>query len=95
MFISIYANNEIADDIQKRVSTLNSNQLYYLFDDSAAEESLNANRFESYQDFSLDVAKMSSVYKSDDLIALDPLSSANRFIKINLSTGDIVNFVQK
>jgi hypothetical protein len=94
-FMTIYANNEIADDIQKRVSTLNSNQLYYLFDDSAAEESLNANRFESYQDFSLDVAKMSSVYKSDDLIALDPLSSANRFIKINLSTGDIVNFVQK
>lgn len=94
-FMTIYANNEIADDIQKRVSTLNSNQLYYLFDDSAAEESLNANRFESYQDFSLDVAKLNSVYKSDDLIALDPLSSANRFIKINLSTGDIVNFVQK
>lgn len=94
-FMTIYANNKIADDIQKRVSMFNSNQLYYLFDDSAAEESLNANRFESYQDFSLDVAKMNSVYKSDDLIALDPLSSANRFIKINLSTGDILNFVQK
>ena len=77
------------------INTLNSNQLYYLFDDSAEEKSLTANRFERYQDFSLEVAKITSVYKLDDLIVLDPLSSANRFIKINLSTGDILSFVQK
>ncbi len=94
-FMTIYANSKIANDTQKKINTLESNQLYYLFDDLAQEESLNANRFEKYQDFSLAVTKINSPYKLDDLIALDPLSSANRFIKINLSTGDILDFVQK
>ncbi len=94
-FITIYANNDIAEGIQKRVNDLGSNQLFYLFDDSIEESSLNANRFKGYQNHSLLVATAKSPYKSGDLIALDPLNSANRFIKIDPNTGAVIDFVQK
>ena len=48
-FITIYANNDIAERIHKRVNDLGSNQLFYLFDDSIKESSLNANRYKEYQ----------------------------------------------
>jgi hypothetical protein len=94
-FMTIYANNDIAEEIQKRVNDLNSNQLFYLFDDSIKESSLSANRFKEYQKHSLLVATTKSSYKSGDLIALDPLNSANRFIKIDPATGAIIGFVKK
>lgn len=94
-FITIYANNDIAEGIQKRVNDLGSNQLFYLFDDSIEESSLIANRFKGYKNHSLLVATAKSPYKSGDLIALDPLNSANRFIKINPDTGAVIGFVKK
>ena len=94
-FMTIYANSDIAADVQEQVTDLNSNKLFYLFDDSVQEDSLNVNRFKKYQNFSLEVVKSDSPYKSGDLIALDPLSSANRFIRIDLATGSIIDFVQK
>jgi hypothetical protein len=94
-FVTIYANSKLAKDMQKTVTTLNSNQLFYLFDDSTEEKVLHAKRFKKYQDFSLEVTKINSYYKSNDLIALDPHSSKSRFIKIDLSTGEILKFIQK
>jgi hypothetical protein len=38
---------------------------------------------------------MTSAYKKNDLIQLDPLMSANKYIKIDLETGKIISFVKK
>ena len=94
-FMTIYANNDIAPGVQKKVAEHGSNTLFYLFDDSINEDTLNIDRFKSYEDFSLQVINIKSPYKVEDLIQLDPLNSSNRFIKIDLATGEIISFVQK
>jgi hypothetical protein len=94
-FMTIHANSKIAADIQKRIVELNSNRLFYLFDDSINETALNTSRFEDYRNFSSQVKNINSIYKTENLIQLDPLSSKNRFIQIDPSTGKILNFIQK
>jgi hypothetical protein len=92
-FLTLYANSDIAKNVQKEIETLKTNQLYYLFDDSIEEQSLNPIRFKAYREYSKLILDISSPNKKDDLIALDPLSSSNQFIQIDVNTGAILRFV--
>lgn len=92
-FNTIYASSNIANSLQKKMNTLKTNQLFYLFDDSIEENTLNPSRFEAYATFAKQVVAMESQYKVDNLIQLDPLSSSKRFIKIDSITGEILSLV--
>jgi hypothetical protein len=94
-FSTIFANSNIAKSVQKKTDTLKTNQLYYLFDDSIEESTLNPIRFKAYREYSKLVLDISSPNKKDDLIALDPLSSSNKFIQIDLNTGAILRLVSQ
>lgn len=94
-FLTLYANSDIAKSVQNKTSTLKTNQLYYLFDDSIEESALNPIRFKAYREYSKLVLDISSPNKKDDLIALDPLSSSNQFIQIDVNTGAILRFVSQ
>jgi hypothetical protein len=92
-FSTLYANSDIAKSIQIKIDTLKTDQLYYLFDDSIEESTLNPIRFKAYREYSKLILDISSPNKKDDLIALDPLSSSNRFIQIDVNTGAVLRFV--
>ncbi|MFQ3172079.1 MAG: hypothetical protein ACI9DG_002119 [Oleispira sp.] len=94
-FSTLYANSDIAESIQNKIDTLETHQLYYLFDDSIKEQTLNPIRFKAYREYSKLVLNISSPNKKDDLIALDPLSSSNKFIQIDLDTGAILRLVSQ
>jgi hypothetical protein len=94
-FLTLYANSDIAKSVQNKTSTLKTNQLYYLFDDSIEESALNPIRFKAYREYSKLVLDIISPNKKDDLIALDPLSSSNQFIQIDLNTGAVLRFVTR
>jgi hypothetical protein len=94
-FSTLYANSDIAQSVQKKIDTLKTNQLYYLFDDSIEEQSLNPIRFKAYSEHSKIILDISYPNKRDDLIALDPLSSSNQFIQIDLNTGTVLRFVTR
>jgi hypothetical protein len=92
-FSTLYANSDIAKSVQIRIDTLKTHQLYYLFDDSIEESTLNPIRFKAYREYSKFILDISSPNKKDDLIALDPLISSNRFIQIDVNTGAVLKFV--
>jgi hypothetical protein len=92
-FSTIFANSDIAKSVQEKTNTLETNQLYYLFDDSIKESTLNPIRFKAYREYSKLILDIRSPNKKDDLIALDPLSSSNRFIQIDVNTGAVLRFV--
>jgi hypothetical protein len=92
-FSTIFANSNIAKSVQEKTDTLKTNQLYYLFDDSMKEQTLNPIRFKVYREYSKLVLNISSPNKKDDLIKLDPLISSNKFIQIDLNTGAVLRFV--
>ena len=92
-FNTIYASSNIANSLQTKMNTLKTNQLFYLFDDSIEENTLNPSRFEAYATFAKQVVAIESQYKVDNLIQLDPLSSSKRFIKIDSITGEILSLV--
>jgi hypothetical protein len=92
-FSTIFANSNIAKSVQEKTDTLKTNQLYYLFDDSMKEQTLNPVRFKVYREYSKLVLNISSPNKKDDLIKLDPLISSNKFIQIDLNTGAVLRFV--
>jgi hypothetical protein len=92
-FSTLYANSAIAKSIQIKKDTLKTNQLYYLFDDSIEESTLNPIKFKAYREYSKLILDISSPNIKDDLIALDPLSSSKRFIQIDVNTGAVLRFV--
>jgi hypothetical protein len=94
-FSTLYANSDIAESIQNKIDALETHHLYYLFDDSIKEQTLNPIRFKAYREYSKLVLNISSPNKKDDLIALDPLSSSNKFIQIDLDTGAILRLVSQ
>lgn len=93
-FMTIYANSELGSGIINTTSKLNTLKLFYPFEESNSNN-LSANTFKPYDDFKLDVKNMTSVYKENDLIQLDPLISGNIFIRISLESGDILDVVKK
>ena len=93
-FMTIFANSDISTGIVERTDQLNSIELYYSFDESISND-LTPGYFKPYSEHALDVINMKSIYKKNDLIEIDPLISGNRFIKIDLETGEILKFVKK
>jgi hypothetical protein len=94
-FNTIYASSNIANSLQKTINTLETNQLFYLFDDSIEENTLNPSRFKAYDTFAKQVAAIESHYRINNLIQLDPLSTSNRYIKINTTSGKILSLENK
>jgi hypothetical protein len=94
-FLTLYANSDIAKNVQNKIDTLETNQLYYLFDDSIKEQTLNPIRFKAYREYSKLILNINFPNKKNDLIVLDPLSSSNKFIQIDLNTGGVLRFVSQ
>ncbi|WP_338456853.1 hypothetical protein [uncultured Alteromonas sp.] len=90
-FHTIYASSNIVNSLQIKMNTLKTNQLFYLFDDSIEENTLNPSRFEAYATFAKQVVATESQYKVDNFIQLDPLSTSKRFIKVDSITGEILS----
>lgn len=100
-FITFYANAENAQDIQKTVSDLNTRQLFYVFDDSKQSQQLNAKQLAPFTEHAKTVVNGSSAYHllsetgSEVWVQVDPLASANRYLKLNKESGAILGFTQK
>lgn len=97
-FVTFYANAENAGDIQKTVTTLKTHQLFYVFDDSKPSNTLNADQLAPYAQYAKSVANTNSPYHQPDStdnaiwIQIDPLASANRYLKVDKETGSILSF---
>lgn len=100
-FITFYANAENADDIQKIVTTLKTRQLFYVFDDKDPSNTLNTQQLAPYARHAKFVVDSSSPYhlispkKSEIWVQVDPLVSANHYLKLDKDTGDIVGFTKQ
>lgn len=97
-FITLYANADNSKKVQERVKELNSNQLYYVFNDKNLSQSLNVNQFDSYNTYATTVAAIQSPYTmqsssgEDLLVEIDPQTSRNRYLVINKQDGKIKDF---
>jgi hypothetical protein len=94
-FMTIFANSNLAEGVAERIKELNTHYLFYVFDDSKGEQKMNSNNFTSYEDHSTWVSKQSTAYKHENLIRIDPIMSANRYIQINEIDGKIERFISK
>ena len=94
-FMTLYANAKNATEIKDRIDNLKTNHLFYLFDDHNVEQSLNPTKFKAYAEHSKKVLGNNTAYRKNDLIKIDPLTSSNRFIQINESTGALLKFIEK
>ena len=94
-FMTLYANAKNATEIKERIDNLKTNHLFYLFDDHNVEQSLNPTKFKAYTEHSKKVLGNNTAYRKNDLIKIDPLTSSNRFIQINESTGALLKFIEK
>lgn len=100
-FITIFANSDLSDDLEDKIDMINSNQLYYLFNEQRHKE-LNAEQFKSYSDYALTVSSLISPYidinpdnNKQVLVRLDPLISNTQFIILNKQDGLILGYVKK
>ncbi|MEH6451129.1 MAG: hypothetical protein V7765_20865 [Oleispira sp.] len=97
-FYSLHANADNAADIQARVNELESDQLYYVFNDLSQNRNINADQFQPYQKYAPEAAKHKSPYihQSTDnkylFVELDPAISSSRYIKIDRLNGSILSF---
>jgi hypothetical protein len=93
-FMTIFANSELSNGVEKKVTQFNTIELYYSFDESKSNN-LTAEHFKPYSEFALKIKDIKSAYKENDLIQLDPLMSDNKYIRIDLESGGILTFVKK
>ena len=93
-FITIFAESELGKKAALKIKELKSNELFYVFDDKSSS-SLEIDLFEAYQEHAHTIKVMKSPYINDDLVNIDPLMSASRFIQINPETGNIIKFIKK
>lgn len=97
-FITLYANAKNAEEVKQRVAELNTNQLYYVFNDTKPSQNLNISQFDSYSSHAVNVTTTQSPYTiesssgEDLLIQIDPLASSNRYLVINKQDGKIKGF---
>ena len=100
-FVTFYANAENAQDIQNTVSDLNTRQFFYIFDDSKQSQQLNVKQLAPYNEYAKSVINTSSPYhlplfeESEIWVQVDPLASANRYLKLNKDSGAILGFTQQ
>ena len=93
-FMTIFANSELSKGVLDKVNEFDTIELYYSFSESNSNN-LTAEYFKPYSEFALQIKDMTSVYKKNDLIQIDPLISGNKYIRIDLASGAILNFVRK
>ena len=97
-FITLYANAKNASDIKEKIEQLNSNRLFYIFDDQKPSQELDTDQFVAYKDVAKSVLSINSPYfiesalTTELLIQIDPLVSNNRYIIINKEDGSIIRF---
>jgi len=102
-FITLYANAENAEEVKQKVKELNTNQLYYVFNDNKPSQNINVNQFDSYSTHAAKVPSIESPYTLEShslesqpdetlLIQIDPLASSNRYLVINKQDGEIISF---
>lgn len=94
-FVTIYANSLLGGKLKDKAEALKTYELYYNFDDNKPSSSLLTEQFESYSQHALAVKNLSSPYRTNNLINIDPLMSLQRFIQIDDKTGSIVGFIKK
>jgi hypothetical protein len=97
-FITFYANAKNAPEVIKKIASLKTNQLYYVFNDSNPSKGLNTNQLFPYQEYEKSVPLINSSFISDSsnsnelVVQIDPLTTTNRYIIINKSSGSIIRF---
>jgi hypothetical protein len=97
-FITFYANAENALEIKDRIAELNTQQLFYVFDDENPISTLSSDQLQPYSQYADTVPNITSPYKMLStegdmlLIEIDPLASRNRYLIINKDNGAIIGF---
>jgi hypothetical protein len=92
-FVTIYANSKLSEGILEHIEKSDSNALFYVFNDSKEEITINSANFEPYDKHSNWVSQQFTGYRHENLIRIDPLMSVNRYIQINIENGEIEKFV--
>lgn len=97
-FITLYANAKNAQEVIDKIQSINTNQLYYVFNDDDPSNELEAEQLFPYENHATSVPLNKSAYISQStnsnelLIQIDPLASKNRYIVINKTDGSILKF---
>jgi len=94
-FMTIFANSEIGSKVKTKAEELNTTELFYIFNDSSSNNSLQLEFFESYSKHAQQLKELNSSYINGDLVNIDPLLSPNRFIQVDPETGKILKFIKK
>jgi hypothetical protein len=99
-FMTISANSELGKGLKEKIETLETNQLFYVFDDQTPKDSLSVEQFDTYSVHAAEVPKIITPYitaelKSGNLkVNVDPLLSNYRFITIDPASGQIITYFQ-
>lgn len=104
-FSTIFANSEWANDINKNIEDNNTNIFFYAFNDENRSASLTADKLKPYSLHSNTVLTIESPYKEYEpeknsgtasylLIRLDALTTKNKYIKIDIADGSVIDYVQ-
>ena len=95
-FVTLHANAQNAAQIKERINLLNTNQFFYVFNETNPSSTLNTAQFEAYNTHSKEVLSIKSGYSTETkekiFIEIDPLSTKNRYILIDQDTGKIIGF---
>ena len=108
-FITLYANADNASEVQEKVNSLKTRQLFYVFDDENPSQTFNTVQLAPYALYSNTISTITSPYhqasilllpgKNENentiLINIDPLMSGNRFLQVDKETGDIIRFYKQ
>ena len=94
-FITIYAESGLGKKVALKIKELKTNELFYVFDDSTPSETLDIDAFEKYENHSHILKTLTTPYIKNDLVNIDPLMSASRFIQIEPESGKIIKFIKK
>jgi hypothetical protein len=94
-FMTIFANSALGNDIENKIEELQSYELFYSFSEESNDSNLLPQNFQLYATFAHIVKETNSPYINDNLINIDPLVSSKRYIKIDITTGEILGFIKK
>jgi hypothetical protein len=94
-FMTIFANSELGMKVKDKTIEYQTLELFYNFENDSSKSALTPQNFKPYSKNAHLIKEISSPYQSEDLIKIDPLMSSNRFIKINIKSGEIIGFIKK
>jgi hypothetical protein len=94
-FMTIFANSQLGKSLENKTEKFQSYELFYDFSKETNGSTLAPKNFSPYSSHAHLVKKIDSPYKNGDLITIDPLMSSKRYIKIDIETGEILDFVKK